>query len=384
MPRSSIPKLDLLYKNQLVENEKIISENMIIVDLLRNDLSILAKPSTLEVKKLFSLETYETLHQMTSHISCEVDKNLSFIKIFKQIFPCGSITGAPKKRTMQIIHELESEPRHIYTGCIGYITPENDMCFNVAIRTFYLKDNVGELGIGGGVTFDSNAMDEYNELQLKAKFFTDFKLIESIRYQENTYYFLDEHLQRLKTSAHHLEFIYPLEKIKEELNLIKNHMGNKTYKVRLILSKSGDLNTQYETLAEIPPNPMIMLYEQEYILSTEPLLQHKTTWSATRDFYQEVKSRYPEYFDVLFMNENHEITETSMANIIIVKDNMWYTPPMSSGILPGIMRQNILLKDKNCKEKVLYKKDLLQADKIYLINSVRGMIEVHLCQNYSS
>lgn len=381
-PRSLTPELDLYYKNQLLENEKIVSENMIIVDLLRNDLSLIAKPSTLKVEKLFSLETYETLHQMTSHISCKIDNDTSFIDIFKHIFPCGSITGAPKKRTMQIIHELESEPRHIYTGSIGYITPQNDMCFNVAIRTFYLEKNQGELGVGGGVTYDSIAEDEYTELKLKANFFTDFKLIESILYHHE-YYLLDAHLKRLKTSAHQLKFTYPENEIRLGLENTKKQMvKDRDYKVRLILSKSGEFSIEYLEAIKITSRVTIILYEQEYVQSSDPYLRHKTINSFIREFYQNIKSQYPDFFDVLFINEKQEITETSTGNIMILKDKKWYTPPIHSGILPGVMRNHLLNTMPDLKEKVLYKHDLVSADEIFIINSVRGIMGVDLCLNY--
>ncbi len=171
--RSENSIVDTQNKNKLVSDPKIIAENMIIVDLIRNDLSIIAQPKSVCVPELFEIEAYETVYQMTSTITCTVNKNISFGEIISSIFPCGSITGAPKIRTMQIIRELEQHDRGIYTGAIGYITPENDMCFSVAIRTLHLRNGKCQMGIGGGIVHDSIIKDEYEEIKVKARFLTE-------------------------------------------------------------------------------------------------------------------------------------------------------------------------------------------------------------------
>ena len=171
-PRADNAIQDLKNKEFLTTDPKSIAENTMIVDLLRNDLSSLSYPGTVDVLSLLNVASYETLHQMTSTIESQVNPDLSFKTIITQLFPCGSITGVPKRRTMEIINELEQSPRNVYTGAIGYITPTNDMCFNVPIRTILLRNNQGELGVGGGIVYESDASGEFEELKLKARFFT--------------------------------------------------------------------------------------------------------------------------------------------------------------------------------------------------------------------
>ncbi len=173
MPRSTDAISDEANRSFLKTDAKSRAENTMIVDLLRNDLSAISKPGSVKVPKLLNIESYETVHQMTSSIESEVDSDLSFSQIMQALFPCGSITGAPKRRTMEIIHDLEQVPRHVYTGAIGYMTPQNDMCFNVPIRTLLCRGSRGELGVGGGIVHDSRLDSEFEELQLKARFFTE-------------------------------------------------------------------------------------------------------------------------------------------------------------------------------------------------------------------
>jgi para-aminobenzoate synthetase/4-amino-4-deoxychorismate lyase len=390
MPRDNNPLIDEANKNILKTNEKLVSENIIIVDLLRNDLSMISTPGSVRVNKLLDVESFETVHQMSTEIESQVSLDLSFTDILKNIFPCGSITGAPKKRTMQIIEKEESESRHIYTGAIGFISPNNDMVFNVAIRTLFLKDGKGELGVGGGLIYDSNVNDEYKELQLKAKFFTEmpshFQLIESILYHPtHGYFLLEEHLNRIQNSAHIFNFKYKTKEINRVFVNLKKEMQNKTnYKVRFILEKSGKIHTEFKELAvqDLKDKPQVVLYNTKSINSHNILLQHKTLHSSVRDFYNEIATKFSDYDDVIFVNERGQITESSKANLFIDYAGKIFTPPLSVGALPGVMRSFILENNPSIKEKILYPDDLIHADKIWLSNSVRGLFEVHLCQNY--
>ena len=205
-PRTGNKTQDAQAIDWLTTDPKTLAENVIIVDLTRNDLSMIARPGSVNVPKLLEVESYSTVHQMTSTVEAGLPENISFVELLKAIFPCGSITGAPKKRTLQIIHELEQEPRGVYTGAIGYINPNNDMCFNVAIRTIMLQNGRGRLGVGGGIVYDSDAREEYEEIQLKARFLTQldpgFELIECLLYHsECDFRYLREHLDRLAHSA---------------------------------------------------------------------------------------------------------------------------------------------------------------------------------------
>ena len=285
---------------------------------------------------------------------------------------------------MQIIQDCETGPRNIYTGSIGYITPDNDMCFNVAIRTLLLQDGKGELGVGGAITYDSCPEEEFAELKLKANFFTQmepqFKLLESLLYDSTTGYFLlDEHLARLKHSAMVFDFVYD-ENLIRELLQNKNLKEGVKYKVRLILTKLGAVKLEF---SEIPLNTRhkkqyIKLYEDECVRSDDILLYHKTTKSRVREFFDRVHAQLQDnYTDVVFMNEQGFITESSRANIFIELNGQCFTPPLSAGLLAGIMRHKILQENPTIKERNLSKKDLEKADRIWLCNSVRGMREVH-------
>lgn len=386
MPRDEDPRIDGAYQAQLRQCEKLTAENLMIVDLLRNDLSLISKPGSVLVPKLLEVETYETLHQMTSTIQSTLCEELRFADIMAAMFPCGSVTGAPKKRTMEIIEAVESGPRGIYTGSIGYILPNQDFCFNVAIRSLVIEDNVGELGIGGGVVYDSTPMLEFAESKLKARFFlqaltTNMVLFESILYSQNQFYLLDEHLQRLKSSAQELGFIYSEQDIQLHLAAAVRHAQPcQDYKIRLLLTQNDKINVQKETIdiAAHCQKPMVGLCVSDCIDASHPLLTHKLLNSEVRLFYQSVRQQHPHLWDMIFVNEKQELTESSIGNIYIEQQGIGYTPPLDCGLLPGVMR-SLLLKKQKLKEKVLTIDDLRHAQKIFIINSVRGIQEVSLC-----
>ena len=388
MPRSLDPARDQKNKEALTHDPKLISENIIIVDLLRNDLSSISHPGSVAVSSLLDVETYETIHQMTSTIHSKVNTDTSFGAFLNHLFPCGSITGAPKKRTMQIIHECEKEARNIYTGAIGYITPENNMCFNVAIRTLLLQNNSGELGIGGGIIHDSNAQDEYQEMLFKAKFFTEmevpFNLLESMKYHaKHGIVLFERHLARLKKSALFFNFMFDEKAIRCLVQELTSTLSTETnYKIRLTLSKNGVLNIDATNISalKIPETRVVTLYSSERTQKENSMLQHKTTDSSTRRFYNNVFSTISDkYYDVIFMNQDGFITESSRANLFIQRGEKILTPAIHCGLLPGIMRQKLLEENTSIEETCLTPTDLHQADKIWLTNSVRGIEEVCLC-----
>lgn len=363
----------------LSKDEKSRAENVMIVDLLRNDLSRICLPSSVRTSKLFEVQIFETLHQMISTISGKIDPNISIYELFKQIFPCGSITGAPKIRTMEIIHDLEMESRGVYTGAIGYIEPNKNMCFNVAIRTLVLwPDGHGEMGIGSGVTHDSDAEAEYDECLLKAKFLTknlnDFELIESLLYDQG-YPYLDRHLTRLNNSAQALGFKIDVEEIRSYI-LKKAAELEKKSKVRIVLGRSGLFTITSSPVQDTNSEKKIIVVDDK-VFSSNRLLQHKT---SLRVLYNDVYAREHKrgYYDAIFTNECGDITEGTFNNIFIRKGDTWYTPPLSSGVLPGIQRQLLLeSKEINAVEKPISIHDLAAADDIFLTNAVRGITKVN-------
>ena len=353
---------------------KIRAENLMIVDLLRNDLGKVA--DKVYVPDIFRVEIYRTLYQMTSTIEAKLKKRIKFKDVFSSLFPSGSITGAPKIKTMEIIKSIEKEPRGIYTGAIGYISPRRQICFNVAIRTIDIKGKKGELGIGGGIVYDSEQESEYNEALLKAKFFigglSKVCLIESVLWEDAAgYSLLDLHLKRLKRSCSY--FFVPLNMRELRNKLEKAVSGEKgKWKIRVLVDMKGKICIGKKPLGK----DICLVKVKVSSVRTTPedcFLYHKTT---QRDIYdRERKGAEKEgCFEVIFLNTRGEVTEGSITNIFILKNNQLYTPALKSGLLPGVLREN-LLREGRVKEKVLCYQDILNADKIYIGNSVRGLIE---------
>ncbi|MCM1265621.1 MAG: aminodeoxychorismate synthase component I [Candidatus Gastranaerophilales bacterium] len=351
----------------LSADEKNKAENVMIVDLLRNDLSRIAKTGTVKVEKLFEIETHKTVHQMTSTISAILEENTTLYKIFESIFPCGSITGAPKISTMRVIDELEHFERGIYCGAIGYISPEETV-FSVPIRILVGNNNKYLCHTGGAIVWDSDSADEWEETIVKRKFLEtipSFNLIETMKAENGKIIFLKEHIDRLKHSAKILGFEFD-----DNLYTLKS---KKDGIVRILLSKNGKTDIEYKKLEDNKTTKI--RFANKVVNSDNVFLYHKTDYRKWYDSSIEA-IRNGEIYDEIYINEKCEITEGARSNIVIQKNGNLYTPPLDSGILNGIYRQSILNK---LEEKVLYKEDILNADKIFCINSVRGMVEVELC-----
>lgn len=366
---------------QLKKSTKDRAENLMIVDLIRNDLGRISEVDSVKVTNLFNIERYNTLFQMTSTIKSILRRDVTYFDIFKSIFPGGSVTGAPKIRTMQIIKELEDSFRNVYCGALGIIFPQNLAVFNLPIRTISLVKNKGEMGVGGGIVIDSDPSSEFKECLLKAKFITNryqrFRLIETILWA-GEYKFLNEHLKRMKTSAQYFAFYFNRSRIILQLKNIESTLDKTfNYKVRLLLDKEGNLKIEYYKITQDS-----LLAEKYIAISKDRVdperlfLYHKTT---NRMFYDSEYKYYCSkgYFDVVFLNNRNEVTEGSISNIIIEINKKYYTPPLSSGLLPGIFREYLLKKHK-VEEKIIFLEDLLKADKIFLCNSVRGLTEVKI------
>lgn len=351
-PRGKDAKEDDLQKNFLYNDIKNRAENIMIVDLLRNDLGRISKVGSVEVTKLFDIEKYPTLFQMTSEIQSEIEDNITLYDVFKSIFPCGSITGAPKISTMRVIRELESFKRNIYCGAIGFVSPE--VCeFSVPIRILYGKNYSYNYHTGGAVVWDSNAEDEWGETVTKAKIInTDFNLIESA---------LDDwqsHVLRMKNSAKELGFVW-----NEEIEKLKIPTGKV---LRVELKKNGTYEVTTKLLKKIKSNKIQI---RGCVNSNNPFLYHKTS----------IRTSSPEcIFDEIRVNEKGEITEGTFTNIAVEIDGKLFTPPLTSGLLNGTFRQKLILRGE-IEERILYPEDLKNADRIFCFNSLRKMVEVFLC-----
>ncbi len=360
----------------LAGDEKNRAENLMIVDLLRNDLGRIAQIGSVRVTDLFTVETYRSLHTMTSGIEARKRPGLGMVDLLENLFPCGSIIGAPKLRAMEIIHEVEKGPRGLYTGSIGYIAPNGDLAFNVAIRTAVIDaEGRGEIGIGGGIVSDSVAADEYEEALLKLKFLSDpappVTLIETFRWTpEDGYALHHRHLERLIDSASY--FALPASRDGVAVFLAeKARDWTAPMRVRLTLSDAG-LGL---TAVPLPPTPEHFRFAiaTEILDSASVWLAHKTT---NRAFYDQPRQRAHDAAgldELVFSNERGELTEGSFTNLFVQRGGTLVTPPLSSGLLPGTLRAELIATGK-AQERVLTLADLHAAEAIFLGNSVRGLV----------
>ena len=383
--RGRTEKEDRFQMRRLSASSKDRSENVMIVDLLRNDLGRISEVGSVRVNKLYTIEKYKTLFQMTSSIQARLKKDISLYKLFQSLFPSGSVTGAPKIKTMEIIRGLERQERRVYTGAVGFFKPNRDCVFNVAIRTLLLRGKSGEMGIGGGIVYDSDPEREYKECELKALFFTqkrrDFELIETMRWLKTTGFFLlSEHLARLKSSAAYFNFSFDEERIKQRLKGISKLLNPAfDYRVRLLLSAQAEISLNYQRIPKRQKagRPRI-IFAHKKTNSQDVFLYHKST---NRQFYDQEyrKAKRAGFFEVIFENEKGQVTEGVISNIFIRQGKMYYTPPLSCGLLGGVFRQYFIKKKAYLvKEKILRRQDLYGADAIYLTNAVRGMTQVRL------
>ncbi|MGK7377067.1 aminodeoxychorismate synthase component I [Planococcus sp. 1R117A] len=378
-PRGRNISEDKANTDRLLASEKERAENLMIVDLLRNDLSRLAKPGTVTAAKLFEVETYPTVLQLTSTVEAELDSKATVLAWFQALFPCGSITGAPKISTMKTIAALEQSPREVYCGAIGFITPEKNAIFNVPIRTVVVdaEEKNAHYGVGGGITWDSTSEGEYQELSTKAQVLTarrpDFDLLESLKLEDGKYPLLSYHLNRLKDSSHYFNFPGNTGQVERALESLAKEHPKGIFKVRLLMDKAGTVSVEAQETAPIA-EPVNCELAASPIDSTNPFLFHKTTY---RKMYDEQKSSGNHIFSVLLWNEKEELTEFTIGNAVFEKAGKFFTPPVSCGLLPGTFRQYLLDREE-IEEKVIHKKDLRDFEAVWFINSVRGWLKVEI------
>jgi para-aminobenzoate synthetase / 4-amino-4-deoxychorismate lyase len=379
--RGTTVEEDAANADWLLHSEKNRAENLMIVDLLRNDLGMIAQSGTVKVEKIFEIEKYPTVHQMTSTISAQVSETTSIIDIFKALFPCGSITGAPKISTMNIIADLENEPREVYCGAIGYMTPNKEAIFNVPIRTVLIDHQTGSAvyGVGGGVTWDSTSEGEYHEILAKAKLLeeipADFQLLETLLLENGDYFLLEEHVLRLVNSARYFDFSFDEKRINLSLQKYRASNQNGLIKVRLLLAKDGEITIEGHPITQQDTLLKVTLAESP-VDKLNTFLYHKTT---KREIYTKFQKQIPpQAFDILLWNHEGELTEFTNGNVVLEIDDTLWTPPVESGLLAGTFR-NQLIKTGDIYEKTLTHSDLEKATRIWFINSVRKWREVIIC-----
>lgn len=372
--RRADPDEDRAAAEALRRDPKEIAENLMIVDLIRNDLSRLATRGSVRTPELFRVETYPTLHTLTSTVRAELKDEYDVIDALRALFPCGSITGAPKIRAMEIVRELESDQRGAYTGSIGWIAPDGDAEFNVAIRTLAIADGKAELGLGSAVVFDSDAAREWEECQTKGTFVTRgapaFDLIETMRCEDGRVARLDLHMARFRASAAALGFQLDAEQARAKVEAVAAAQ-TVTCIVRLTLSLDGSVAVLAKPLPATKTASMDVALRERPVAAYDFRLLHKTT---LRDFHEDAK-RDSGADEVVYVDAEGFVTEGSYTNVFVERDGVLLTPPLARGLLPGVLRQS-LLETGAARERDLRVDDLSAG--FLLGNSVRGLLKARL------
>ena len=365
-PRSADADADAKLLAEMQAEPKSRAENLMIVDLLRNDLSRLCKPGSVEVPELFALETYPTLHQMTSQVTGVLKDGTSWAEIMTSLFPCGSVTGAPKIRAMEIINELESGPRRAYCGSVGYIAPNGDASFSVAIRTIQMSDGELRYDVGSGVVLDSDGPDEYRECLLKSRIFEapSEGVIETFRHLPN---------QEIPRAAHHQTRFASVvgDALASKLFSSLDIPAGADARVSVI-ARDDTLSSRITPFTELN-TPLLLALSRYTLAKAVQEIEFKTT---ARDFYDGERARVGALIDtdeVIFLNANGHLCEGSFTSIFIEKDGVLLTPDLSSGLLAGVLRQE-LIESGQAVEATLTLTDLKAADALFVGNSLRGLM----------
>lgn len=376
-PRGRWAGEDAALRDALASSEKNRAENVMIVDLCRNDLSRVCEVGSVRATSLCDVEPYPTVWQMVSTVEGDLRPGARLSDIFAAVFPAGSITGAPKSSSMRLIAELEHAPRGIYCGAIGFASPNGHAAFNVAIRTMTVNAATGaaEYGVGGGITWDSVAADEHAEAMNKAACLAvrpPFGLIETMRLEDGRLAREDRHLARLAESAKLFGCPCDLDQVRATLHAcVPAHLDG-AWRVRILLSAAGQVSLEARQLEALTPEP------QPYVLASTPVdsrdrfLCHKTT---RRDVYERHRAAQPDAFDVLLWNERQEVTEFTRGNVVVELEEELWTPPRTSGLLAGVLRGE-LLDAGTIRERVVTVDDLARCTRLWFINSLRGWVPV--------
>lgn len=387
-PRGRSAAEDAMLARWLRGGLKNRAENLMITDMVRNDLGRIARIGSVRTLDLFRLEPYPTLWQMTSTVRAESDAALE--DIVAALFPAASITGAPKRRTMEIIRELEARPREIYTGSIGLLRPDGSAQFNVAIRTALVDKPAGraEYGVGGGVLWDSTADSEYRETLTKARILhtascgndaEPFDLLETLLWRpDEGFWLLDAHLERLAAAAAFFGIVWNRDAVLAALDAACRGLAADAHRVRLLLATNGQATVEAAPLSQSPPSRCVAVSTQRLPLEDDPFVLHKTTRrDVYRRAFEAAVAEFPDAEDVLLVNERGEVTESTIANLLVQLDGRWVTPPVCSGLLPGVYRR-CLLEVGEVTERAVTPDMLARAEALHLANSVRGRWPVRL------
>ncbi len=373
---------DLAFRERLRTSAKERAENLMIVDLLRNDLGRIAETSSVRVEEMFRVEPYPTLLQMTSSISASLRGDIGLPEIMSALFPCGSVTGAPKIAAMRRIAAIELEPRGIYCGTIGYMAPDGRSAFNVAIRTILVdrETGVAEYGVGSGITWESRADAEVEESRLKSAVLSApagrSSLFETLRLECGHYSRLDRHLARIIASAAYYGISTDAARLRALLDECAAERRDGVWRTRLILAPSGEAHVECEPLEDAPSQSRDFVLARAAVDRGDPRLFHKL---VDRAFYAARRAECSDAYDVLMLNAEGELTEFTTGNLVLGIDGERLTPPLDCGLLPGVFRAH-LVDGGEIRERVLFPADIGRAQRVWLINSLRGWVPI-LCRS---
>jgi para-aminobenzoate synthetase / 4-amino-4-deoxychorismate lyase len=395
-PRSGDADADRATARWLQADVKNRAENLMIVDLLRNDIGRIARIGSVKVPALFAVEPHGAVLQMTSTVEAELAAGVGFAQVLRAAFPCGSITGAPKRRTMGLISRLESTPRGLYTGAIGWVDAApaqggcGAFCLSVAIRTLELAAvdeqeglRPARLGIGAGIVIDSEAASEWDECQLKARFATDigpgFELFETLLLTADGLQNVTQHLQRLAASAQTLGFAFDAEAARCELrSQVAGLPAGVRHRVRLALTAAGALSVSSAPLAPLAVGPVRLILAPHPPRTPAALARHKTSLRADYDAGVREAERQGA-FDSLFFTADGRLIEGGRSSVFVRLDGRWWTPPVHDGALPGVMRAQLLTDPHwQAGERTIRRDELAQAQELVVCNALRGVLKARL------
>ena len=374
-PRGATLNADEALEEELLADEKEKAEHVMLVDLGRNDVGRIAEYGSVSVEDYMLVERYSHVMHIVSHVSGRLRQECDAYDVISSCFPAGTLTGAPKLRTMHHIASLETTPRGIYTGAIGHIAPNRQARFSVAIRTALIdrEDQTASYGIGAGITWDSDPAAEYRECLAKAQILhrtrPAFELLESLLWEPESGYFLhEEHLDRMENSADYFNYPFDRAKAMTELQKIVKSAPPLPHKVRLLLNKSGEFNSEATTITPPDNNARVSIrIANKTVSANDPFLYHKTT---ARSVYVDARQSVNDCDEVLLYNEKGEMTEACNANLVVRLDGKLITPPVECGLLAGTLRADLLAKG-DIEERIVRLDDLPRCSELYLINSVR-------------
>jgi len=376
--RGATPVDDAANATQLRNTPKERAENVMIVDLIRNDLSRIAQPHSVKVPRLFHLEALPTVWQMTSDVEATTRPGTTLLDVFTALFPCGSITGAPKVQAMRMIKVLEPEQRGVYCGAVGVVRPGGHATFNVAIRTVTVQGSAARCGIGSGITFDAQADGEWREWGNKRMFLArasqPFELLETLALRDGVLQHVDQHLDRMAGAAQHFGMRWDRHRAQQALQTLAATHPTDAFRVRLLLPASGHFQAQAFALAQTPQPVTLQLARAPLDEAHSEFVRFKTTRRAHYDAFTPSDATV---FDTVLFNAEGEVTECTRGNIAVLLDGRWVTPALTSGLLPGIGRA-VHLQSGRLTEAVVRVEDLQRAQGLAFVNSLRGWLDAEL------